>query len=88
MFTTIFLIVLGLLTMWGIIHLMLAQARFSDKFIEVELLLPNVTTFVEGMLMINDLAQLSWHRTHHDKVKQLYAYLRGRFNIREPHIVV
>jgi uncharacterized protein YqhQ len=78
---------LGLLIMAGIIHLILAHVRFADRFSEVEALLPDAT-FIEGMLMLTDLAKLAWHHSHNDKVKQLYAYHRGKHGVDQNRIVV
>lgn len=84
----IILIALSLLIIAGITHLIRAHIRFIDRFNEVEAQLLIVSSFVEGMILINDLAKLAWHRSHNDKVKQLYAYLRGRFNIVQRNIVI
>lgn len=83
----IILVALGLLLMAGIIHLILAHVRFVDRLNVVEALLPDAS-FVEGVLMIRDLAELAWHRSHNNKVNQLYAYLKGKHNIKESSIVI
>lgn len=83
----ILIIAISLLIMAGIIHLILAHVRFADRFAEVEALLPNAT-FIEGMLMLTDLAKLAWHHSHNDKVKQLYAYHRGKHGVDQNRIVV